>query len=44
MRWNYSWPRRRSSYWKRISSMNRSPGSRIGSTAKLKPTSRTHCS
>ena len=42
--WNYSWPRRRRSCWRRISSMNRCLGSQTGSTAKLRPASRTHCS
>lgn len=42
--WNYSWPRRRKSCWRRISSMNRSPGSQTGSTARRRPASRTHSS
>lgn len=40
---NFSWPRRRRSYWRRISSTNKSPDSRTGSTAKLRPASWTPC-
>lgn len=42
--WNYSWPRRRRSCWRRISSMNRSPGSQTGSTARRRPANRTRYS